>query len=217
MTTLLAAGVLFLTVAGLHTRADGNTVDKDSPQAPAKPPPVVPVENQVVPVAKPVRRQVTDFLDFTGRSSAVNSVTIVPRVTGFLVKTFFKEGGEVRRGDLLFEIDPRPYQAQFEALNAKLLQSKASLRLAKVTYARLRELAQKNAGAVSQADLDQHQAREEQAAASLHLARANLDAAKLNLEWTKVTAPIDGRVSRYYLTIGNLVNQDATHLTTAVR
>jgi multidrug efflux system membrane fusion protein len=212
----LGAGLLVLAVVALHTQAGGKKRDRDITQEPAEPPQIVPMENRVIPVAKPVQRQVTDFLDFTGRTGAVNAVTIVPRVTGYLVKTIFKEGADVRRGDLLFEIDPRPYQAQVDALNAKLTQSSASLKLAKVTHARFRELAKKNPATASQGDLDQYQSQEEQAVASLVLAQANLEAAKLNLEWTKVTAPIDGRISRYYFTVGNLVNQDVTKLSTLV-
>jgi multidrug efflux system membrane fusion protein len=205
-----------LAVAASHTQAGGEKRDEDGPQVPAKPSKIVPTEAPAVVVAKPVPRQVTDFIDFSGRTGAVNAVTIVPRVTGYIVKTAFKEGSDVRRGDLLFEIDPRPYQAKLDALSAKLAQSKTSLRLAMVTYARFRELFQKSPGTVSQGDLDLHQAQEEQAVASLELARANLEAAKLNLQWTKVTAPIDGRIGRYDLTVGNLVNQDVTKLTTLV-
>jgi multidrug efflux system membrane fusion protein len=128
----------------------------------------------------------------------------------------FKEGSEVKKGDLLFEIDPSPYQAQFDAAKAKVALSKASLEQARVTNRRFKELAKKEPSAVSPLDLDKYKALEEEADANLDLSKANLEAAKLNLDWTKVTSPIDGKVSRFYLTLGNLVNQDQTLLTTVV-
>jgi multidrug efflux system membrane fusion protein len=177
---------------------------------------IAPAEAQKVPVANPASRLVTEYVDFTGRANAVGSVNIIPRVTGYLDKMPFKEGSEVKKGDLLFEIDPSPYQAQFDAAKAKVALSKASLEQAKVTNRRFKELAKKEPSAVSPLDLDKYKALEEEADANLDLSKANLEAAKLNLDWTKVTSPIDGKVSRYYLTLGNLVNQDQTLLTTVV-
>jgi membrane fusion protein, multidrug efflux system len=173
-------------------------------------------EAPVVPVSHPVQRYVTDFVDYTGRTNAKNSVAIQPRVTGYLVKMPFKEGAEVKKGELLFEIDPRPYQAQLEAAQAQVAQYEASLRYATATNDRFKTLFQKQPGAVSERELDQYRALEDQAIANLKLANANLDSAKLNLDWTKVTSPINGQISRYYLTHGNLVNQDMTQLTTVV-
>jgi multidrug efflux system membrane fusion protein len=169
-----------------------------------------------VPVAKPLQRLISDNVDYTGRLNAIDSVNILPRVTGYLVKMPFKEGSDVKKGELLFEIDPRPYVAQFDAAKAQLEQSKASQRYAKATNERFHALAVKEPGAVSQQELDQYQAQEEQSGANVDLAKANLEAAKLNLDWTKVEAPIDGHISRYYQTKGNLVNQDQTMLTTIV-
>lgn len=178
------------------------------------PPQIAPAEAQVVPVAKPVSRLVTEYVDFTGRANAVHTVNIIPRVTGYLIKTQFKEGSEVKKGDLLFEIDPSPYQAQSDAAKAKLSLSRAALKLAQVTNIRFKELAKKEASAVSQQDLDKYQAQEDEAVANVDLSEANVKAAKLNLDWTKVISPIDGKVSRFYLTHGNLVIQDQTLLTT---
>ena len=170
----------------------------------------------VVPVSRPVQRLVTEYVDYTGRTNAKDSVIIQPRVTGYLTKMAFEEGKDVKADDILFEIDPRPYQAQYEAALAAVAQNEAGLTYAKVTNQRFKEIAKKQKDAVSERELDQYRAQEEQALASLNFARANLISAKLNLEWTVVKSPIDGRISRYYLTKGNLVNQDVTQLTTVV-
>lgn len=173
-------------------------------------------EAMVVPVAQPVERKVRDYVYYTGRTIAQNPVTIVPRVTGYLEKMPFKEGTEVKAGQLLFEIDDRPYKAQYEAAKAAVAQNEASLRYAQATNERFKLLEKKQAGAVSKQELDQYQAQEDQAIANLNLAKANLISAKLNLDWCAIYSPIDGVISRYYLTVGNLVNQDATQLTTLV-
>ena len=176
--------------------------------------PIAAAQEQIVPVSKPVSRMVTEYVDFTGRANAVDTVNIIARVTGYLTKMPFKEGKEIKKGTLLFEIDPRPYKAQLDAAKAKVAVSEASLDLAHVTNERFKILAKNNASAVSKLDLDKYKALEEEAAANLNLAKANLETAQLNLDWTKVYSPIDGKISRYYLTLGNLVNQDQTLLTT---
>jgi multidrug efflux system membrane fusion protein len=176
----------------------------------------VPIETPVIPVSKPVEREVTDFVDYTGRTNSKNNVIVVARATGYLVKIPFKEGADVKKDDLLFEIDPKPYQAQLEAAEAQVALTEASLKYAKATNERFKELAKKQKGAVSERELDQYQAQEDQAVANLKLAKSNRESAKINLEWTKVKAPIDGHISRYYLTLGNLVNADVTQLTTVV-
>jgi len=195
-------------LAGLTLAATAGCDRGPSQAGPAKPP--------VVPVSRPVERSVTDFVDYTGRTNAKNSVTIQPRVTGYLVKMPFKEGADVKKGDVLFEVDPRPYKAQLEAAKAAVAQNKANLNYQTATNLRFKELAKRDKGAVSGRELDQYQALEEQAVANLNLAKANLVSAELNLEWTVVKAPINGHISRYYLTYGNLVNQDTTQLTTLV-
>jgi multidrug efflux system membrane fusion protein len=177
---------------------------------------VPPPQKPATPIAKPAQRQITDDVDFTGRLNSIDSINILPRVTGYLVKEPFKEGSDVKKGDLLFEIDPRPYAAQYAAAKAQVAQSEASLRYATATNDRFKELFKKEPGAVSKQELDQYQAQQEQAIANVDLAKANLEAAKLNLDWTKVESPIDGHISRYYLTPHNLVNQDQTLLTTLV-
>jgi multidrug efflux system membrane fusion protein len=169
-----------------------------------------------VPVSQPVERQVTDFVDFTGRTEAIQAADIRARVTGYLVRMPFKEGAEVKAGELLFEIDPRPYQAQFDQAKKQIDLNQAQLRLAKTTYARDLSIAGQSAGAVSQQQLDQDKAAVEEADARVKAYQASLEVYRLNLEFTKVTSPIAGRASRYYLTLGNLVIQDQTLLTTVV-
>jgi multidrug efflux system membrane fusion protein len=175
----------------------------------AAPPP------QVVVVSQPLEREVTDFSDFTGRTDAVQSVDIRARVTGYLTKMPFKEGDEVKKGALLFEIDPRPYQAAADQAKANVLSNQAQVNLAAITYARYQKLAQ-TPNAVSQQDLDQYRTNVDSAKAAMLAAEAAQRTADLNLEFTRVTSPVDGQVSRYYLTLGNLATQDQTLLTTVV-
>jgi multidrug efflux system membrane fusion protein len=199
-------------VLGLCLLSSGLLTGCASNQVPGAPSANVPA----VPVSQPVQREVTDYVDFTGRTDAVESVSIRARVTGYLVKIPFKEGEEVKQGDLLFEIDPRPYQAQLDQAEGQVELNEASLKLAKTTYERDRAIAMSVAGGVSRQQLDQDLAAVDEAAARLRAAKASTEVYRLNLEFTKVTSPIDGMVSRYYYTRGNLVNQDQTLLTTVV-
>jgi multidrug efflux system membrane fusion protein len=173
-------------------------------------------EVPVVPVSRPVQRVVTDYVDFTGRTDAVHSVNIIARVTGYLVQMPFKEGSEVKAGETLFEIDPRPYQAQFDQASSQVDLDQAQLDLAKTTLTRYQTLARTMPGAVSEQALDQYKAAVAEAEARVVAQKKSLEVYKLNKEFTRVVSPIDGQVSRYYLTLGNLVNQDQTLLTTVV-
>jgi RND family efflux transporter MFP subunit len=170
-----------------------------------------------VTVSYPLQREVTDYQDYTGRTAAVDSVQVQTRVTGYLEKIFFKEGAEVEEGTVLYEIDPRPYQAAYDAYKAQVAQNAASLELAKADNRRYKKLAKNQAGAVTQVDLDRYQSQEDQAVANLDYARANLETAKLNLDWTKVTAPVAGRISRLFVTRGNLILANQTTLSSLVR
>jgi multidrug efflux system membrane fusion protein len=174
------------------------------------PPPAPPT----VPVSLPVERDVTDYVDFTGRTDAINSVGIRPRVTGYLIAAPFKEGAEVKKNDVLFEIDPRPYQAQLDQAQAQVTLNQASLKLAQATQARLQPLV--GTGAASQQEYDEAVANVNEAQARIKASQAAVEVYKLNLEFCRVTSPIDGVVSRYYYTVGNLVTQDQTLLTTVV-
>jgi multidrug efflux system membrane fusion protein len=169
-----------------------------------------------VPVSQAIRRQVTDFVDFTGRTDAVYSVDIRPRVTGYLVKMPFKEGAEVKQGDLLFVVDPRPYQSQLEQVQRQVDLYQASLRLARTNLARDRGINLLQPSAITQQQLDQDQAVADEAEARLRASQKSLELYNLSYEFTRVMSPIDGQISSYYLTRGNLVNQDQTLLTTVV-
>ena len=176
---------------------------------------VAPPQAPVVPVSQPIQRPVTDYVDFTGRTDAINAVTIVPRVTGYLMKMPFKEGSLVKEGDLLFEVDPRPYKAQLDQAEGQVKLYQAQWELAKATLDR--DLAiNKTPGAVAAQQIDQDRASVAEALAAIQAAKASLEVYRLNLSFCSVTSPIDGQVARYFLTLGNLVNQDTTQLTTVV-
>ena len=177
---------------------------------------IAPSEVPGIPVSHPLERVVTDFVDFTGRTVPIHSVNIVPRVTGYLTKMPFKEGSDVKEGDLLFEIDPRPYQAQYDQAKSQVVLNQAQLELARSTLVRYQALDKSTPGAVSQQALDQYKAAVEEAEARVKAQEKSLEVYKLNKEFTQVISPINGQVSRYYLTLGNLVNQDQTLLTTVV-
>ena len=167
-----------------------------------------------VTVAAAISRKITEFDEFTGRFEAVEHVEVRPRVSGYIASVNFKEGSEVRKGDVLFVIDPRPYQAERDKAAAGLAQARSQLVLARTERERgTRLLAQH---AISQEEYDTRTAGSEQAEANLEAARAALDAAALNLEFTRVTAPISGRISRALVTSGNFVTNGQTPLTTLV-
>ena len=179
-------------------------------------PTVPPAEPPAIPVSQPVQREITDHVDFTGRTAAVQSVDIRPRVTGYLIRMPFKEGAIVKTGDLLFEIDPRPYKSQLDSAQGQVELYEAQLKLAKTTLERDLALNRLVPASVSQQELDQLRASVDEAEARVKAYKKNMEVYQLNLEFTKVVSPIDGQVSRYYLTVGNLVNQDQTLLTTVV-
>ena len=177
---------------------------------------LAPAEPPSVPVSQPTRRQVTNFVDFTGRTEAVHSVDIRSRVTGYLVKMPFAEGAEVKTGDLLFIVDPRPYKAQLEQAQGQVDLYQASLKLARTTLARDRAIASLQPGSVSQQQFDQELAMVDEADARVKAYQKSMEISRLNHDFTRVMSPIDGQISRYYWTLGNLVNQDQTLLTTVV-
>src|SRR5215813_7709710 len=168
----------------------------------------------VVMVSLPVEREVTDYYEYTGRTAAVDAVEVRARVSGYLDKVNFQEGFVVNKGDLLFQIDPRPFQAVLDQAKGQVAQWEAKLARAEADVTRDERLLPK--GAASQKDLDQAVADRGEARAAIQSARAAVDQAALNLEFTKVTAPISGRSSRYLITEGNLVTADTTLLTTIV-
>jgi multidrug efflux system membrane fusion protein len=167
-----------------------------------------------VSVAKVIEQQVTEWDELTGRLEAPESVDIRPRVSGFIDKVAFDEGSLVKKGDLLFQIDPRPFEAEVKRLQAELQQARATERRTASEAERGERLRANNAISAELADARVSAASEAKSAVAA--IQAQLDAARLDLGFTRVTAPIDGRVGRALITAGNLVNAGEALLTTLV-
>jgi RND family efflux transporter MFP subunit len=167
-----------------------------------------------VRVSLPVVREVTDYEDFTGRTDAKLTVEVRARVTGYLSKINFKDGCEVKEGDVLFEIDPGPYQADFDRALANLVLAEAHQKRLDSDYQRATSLLPRNA--ISREEFDKIAGDRAEAAASTGVAKAARDLAELNLKYTRVIAPIAGRISRRMMDPGNMVKADETTLTTIV-
>jgi RND family efflux transporter MFP subunit len=184
-------------------------------RAPSEAPAAAPVP---VTVSYPVGRYVTDYAEFAGRIAAVDSVEVRARVWGYLDKVNFKEGALVKKGDVLFEIDPRTYRAALAQAEGNLTSMQARLTRLNADLARAQDLLPTRA--MSREEYDKVSGDRGEAAASLEALRAAVHRAKLDLEYTKVTAPVSGRVSRYNVTVGNLVQSGdqngGTLLTTIV-
>src|SRR5580693_6604237 len=167
-----------------------------------------------VTVSKPEQEEVVNWNEFTGRTAAVKLVNVTPRVSGYIVDIPFKEGDIVHKGDLLFQIDPRPYQDAYEQAVGLLQQAQANQQLQDATFARQQRL--RETGVIAKEDYDTALSNKNKASAQVVSAQAARNSAQLNLEFTHVTSPIDGRVSRQLVNIGNLVQADSTQLTTIV-
>ncbi len=178
----------------------------------AAPPP--PKEATKVEATTPTPAEVVDYQDFTGRLDGLMTVEIRARVSGFITQAPFKEGDEVREGNLLFQIDTRPYQAALSQAEANLRLAETDRNLQERNAARARKLS--GTLGISQEELETTIATYEKAKANVGALEAARDTAKLNLDYTHVTAPLSGRVSRRLVDPGNLVVQDTTPLTTIV-
>jgi len=174
-------------------------------------PPKIPI----VRVVHPIEREVTDYEYFTGRTAAVDHVLIKARATGYLDKMNFKAGSNVKEGDTLFIIDPRPYKAAVDRAMGQVAIAESKLKLASLELTRGLTIS-KTPGAISQADLDKYAADKSGAEATVQAAKADAEAADLNLKFTDVKSPINGVVGNNLITVGNLVTQDNTLLTTVV-
>lgn len=164
-----------------------------------------------VSVAKPVERDIVDQLEFTGTTRSVEAVDVRARVTGYLLKLAFEDGAEVKQGDLLFVIEPAPFEAALDSAKAAEQRAAASLELAEADLKRTEPLVQR--GALTGQELDLKRANVATAQADVASARAALRQAELNLAYTQITAPISGRVSRHLVDVGNLVQPGETVLT----
>src|SRR5580698_8179900 len=169
--------------------------EKPAPQAGAAAPPVT--------VAQPVKRTVTDWDEFTGRFDAIEEVQVRARVGGFVTNVEFKDGDMVHAGDLLYIIDPRPFEAVAEQADGQLSDARAKVELAKRDLDRGLALVQTSA--VSEQLVDQRRQALQAAHAAVLQAEGALKAAQLNIEFSHVVAPIGGRVSRHLVSVGNLV------------
>jgi RND family efflux transporter MFP subunit len=170
-----------------------------------------------VSIAEVLQRDVTDWDEFTGRTEAIESVEVRPRVSGYIERVAFAEGSTVKTGDLLFVIDPRPYRAELDRAEAELVRAQANAELARNEVARGDRLL--NARAISQEEYDQRVNAGRESDANVRAARAAVETARLNLGYTRITSPIDGRVSKAEVTLGNLVSggtANSTLLTTVV-
>jgi RND family efflux transporter MFP subunit len=167
-----------------------------------------------VMVSHPLKKKITDYMVFSARTSAVESVEVRARVEGWLEKMHFEPGTLVTEDDLLFEIDARPFQAQVDQYEAMLMAKKADLHLARTNLKRAADLLAKQS--ISQLQYDEANAKALVAEAQVGIAEANLEKAKLDLAYTRVKAPISGQVSRNYVDVGNLVGAGEKTLLTDV-
>lgn len=182
---------------------------KEPPQPVSSPPPVVNVSH-------PVEREVTDYAEFTARVAAVESTEVRARVSGQIVAVPFEAGTLVRRGDVLVEIDVRPFQAELEARIADEARAAAQVSLAQIEFDRVKGI---HPDARTLTELDTAAARLEETQAAQAAAKAAVESARLNVEWCRVVAPISGRISYKHATTGNLVTGgigSGTLLTTIV-
>jgi RND family efflux transporter MFP subunit len=167
-----------------------------------------------VHVARASAQEVTDWDEFTGRFEAVESVKLRPRVSGYVDSVQFVEGKAVKKGEVLFVIDARPYQVQLDRARAELARADAQSELSERELARAAKLL--SARAISQEEYDQRASQRSQLQANVRSARASVDSAQLDLQFTRVVSPIDGRVSRAEVTQGNYVTAGETVLTGVV-
>ena len=179
----------------------------------AKPQPAANAALPQVTVAEVIHRPLREWQEFSGRLQAVSTVDIRPRVSGYVDRVAFTDGARVTKGQLLFQIDPRPFQAEVERLVAERTRTVSDLELARANRARAERLI--SAHAISREEYERQVAAEASAQGALGSIDASLQEARLNREFTEVRAPIDGHVSRAIITAGNLVTS-ASQLTTLV-
>ena len=200
---IAALAIAGLAGAGLTGCADATSDDAPAAAAPSAPP----VTSAVV-----IQRPVTETQEFSGRLEAIEVVAIRPRVSGYITAVNFKPGAEVKKGEVLFVIDPRPYQAEADRTKAVAAAAQARAGLARLELQRAELLLADKA--IAQREFDERSAGQKELDASVRAAQAEHETARLNLAYTRVTSPIDGRVSKAEITLGNLV--DATAVLTSV-
>ncbi|KFC67805.1 efflux RND transporter periplasmic adaptor subunit [Massilia sp. LC238] len=192
---LAAAGLAGAVLTGC---ADANSKDGAAAAAPAAPP---------LSAAVVIEKPVLETQEFSGRLEAVEEVEIRSRVSGYITAVNFKPGAEVKKGEVLFVIDPRPYQAEADRAGAAASAARARADLARLELQRAERLLLDKA--IAQREFDEKAAAQKELDANARAAQAQYEAARLNLAYTRVTAPIDGRVSKAEITLGNLVDASA--------
>jgi multidrug efflux system membrane fusion protein len=200
-------GAVSIFLASLFATAAGSALAQGGPP----PPKVV--------VAKPIAKQIPRWDEFTGRFEPMEQVEVRPRVSGFIDQIHFKDGQMVQKDDVLFVIDPRPYQIAFDSAKADVMKAKAQTVFAVADYERGEQLVASRTVPVK--ELEQRRANLDTATAGAQSADAALRNADLNLQWTQVRAPLGGRISDRKVDVGNLVaggqGTTTTLLTTIVR
>ena len=189
-----AAGVIALTVGTL-----GVIATAQAQQGPAGPP--------AVGVLEAAKRPITESNDFLGRVEAVNRVAVVARVTAFLDKRLYAEGTEIKNGDLLYQLERGPFEADLKSKQAQVAQLQATLVNAKLTTDRARTLLSGPAG--QQSTYDAALANQQSLEAQIQAAQAQVDLSKINLDYTEIHSPIDGRIGRTAVTEGNVVTPNS--------
>ncbi|MBJ8418501.1 efflux RND transporter periplasmic adaptor subunit [Acinetobacter courvalinii] len=157
-----------------------------------------------VDVAHVISQTITDWQEYSGRLEAIDQVDVRPQVSGKLIAVHFKDGSLVNKGDLLFTIDPRPFEAELNRAKAQLASADAQVTYTSANLDRNQRLIQSNA--IARQELDQAQNEARSANANLQAAKAAVETARLNLEYTRITAPVSGRISRAEVTVGNVVS-----------
>jgi membrane fusion protein, multidrug efflux system len=195
-----AASLALSTIAALVLSACGQPAAQEAGKAAAGGPPIT--------AAAVVEKNILETQEFSGRLEAVERVEIRPRVSGFIASVNFKPGAEVKKGDVLFVIDPRPYQAEANRAEAAALAARAKADLAKTELARAEKLVAEKA--IAQREADERVSAYKELDASARAAQAAYESARLNLGFTKVHSPINGRVSKAEVTLGNLVDGNVT-------
>jgi multidrug efflux system membrane fusion protein len=167
-----------------------------------------------VGVARVLSKSVQQWDEYTGRISAIDTVELRPRASGYVQRVAYKEGQDVRQGDLMFQIDPRPYRAALDNALAQLARAHVAKKLERIRNKRAQALIDDDA--ISREELDLRSAAQAQSAADVQAAESAVATAKLNLSFTEVRAPVSGRAGRAMVTVGNLATADETLLTTVV-
>jgi multidrug efflux system membrane fusion protein len=191
-----SAALLLLATAGCNR----SNVQAAAPAMPAP----------LVTVVKATAQDVPKYLDEIGRNAAFESVTVTPQVSGRIVERHFQDGENLKQGQLLFVVDPRPYKAQVDSAQASLAQAKAALELAKIQFARDEEVIGERA--ISKQDYDTKKNAVDVDQALVQAAEAALETAKLNFEYCFIHSPIDGRAGARLVDVGNVVQPNATSL-----